>query len=193
MSPKGIRLHSEARWCQAQDLEIARSSLPRGVRPQSRGLASVVYRGVGDGNDAMDQSISDGSVTEPSAFAGGGGDTPSMSPRRCNDAVFRNSWSSNKNALSCVFRHMHRRIPTTTTVNHRAIAEQARGCGRRQHRGAAVATEEHAAPVHALQLGWRYEFSSRQSVAASTSTPLMARAGAPESGARLSTAVPEHG
>ncbi len=114
--------------------EIARFIAQGRPAPELR-IGLVAYRDVGDEYVTRFFDLTDdldGVYQNLSAFhAGGGGDTPEHVAKALHDAVFRTSWSSNKNALKLVY--LVGDAPPHTDYNdgfnHRAIAEQARGRG----------------------------------------------------------------
>jgi hypothetical protein len=114
--------------------EIARFIAQGQPAPELR-IGLVAYRDVGDEYVTKFFDLSDdldGVYQNLSSFhAGGGGDTPEHVAKALHDAVFRASWSSNKNALKLVY--LVGDAPPHTDYNdgfnHRAIAEQARARG----------------------------------------------------------------
>ncbi len=111
--------------------EIARFIAQGQPAPELR-IGLVAYRDVGDEYVTKFFDLSDdldGVYQNLSSFhAGGGGDTPEHVAKALHDAIFRASWSSNKNALKLVY--LVGDAPPHTDYsdgfNHRAIAEQAR-------------------------------------------------------------------
>ena len=114
--------------------EIARFIAQGRPAPELR-IGLVAYRDVGDEYVTRFFDLTDdldGVYQNLTAFhAGGGGDTPEHVSKALHDAVFRTSWSSNKNALKLVY--LVGDAPPHTDYNdgfnHRTIAEQARSRG----------------------------------------------------------------
>lgn len=114
--------------------EIARYIAQGRPAPELR-IGLVAYRDVGDEYVTRFFDLTDdldGVYQNLSAFhAGGGGDTPEHVSKALHDAVFRTSWSSNRNALKLVY--LVGDAPPHTDYNdgfnHRTIAEQARSRG----------------------------------------------------------------
>ena len=114
--------------------EIARFIAQGQPAPDLR-IGLVAYRDVGDEYVTKFFDLSDdldGVYQNLSAFhAGGGGDTPEHVAKALHDAIFRASWSSNRNALKLVY--LVGDAPPHTDYNdgfnHRAVAEQARARG----------------------------------------------------------------
>lgn len=114
--------------------EIARFIAQGRPAPELR-IGLVAYRDVGDEYVTRFFDLTDdldGVYQNLSAFhAGGGGDTPEHVAKALHDAVYRSSWSSNRNALKLVY--LVGDAPPHTDYNdgfnHRSIAEHARSQG----------------------------------------------------------------
>ncbi len=114
--------------------EIARFIAQGQPAPDLR-IGLVAYRDVGDEYVTKFFDLSDdldGVYQNLASFhAGGGGDTPEHVAKALHDAIFRASWSSNRNALKLVY--LVGDAPPHTDYNdgfnHRAVAEQARARG----------------------------------------------------------------